>query len=133
MKSFIIGLFALALVACQPPGTTAPPVLGGPTANPITATKVYQLELAYEAAFLIPFHSYYQLGFCPGATKATLQHPCAERVVVRKLQGAKRVADVALSKLRAFVLKYPTLDATNYFNLAWQAVEGAKAIAAAAR
>lgn len=135
MRYFLIGLCALALVGCQtagPPGGSGPLVPGTIT-NPISATQVYQLESAYEAAFLIPAAAYINLGLCPGAERSTFQRPCAERVIVRKIQGVKRVADTALGRLRQFVLQNPQGNATNYFSLAWQAVEGAKAIVAAAR
>lgn len=134
-RTVLIAVAFLGLAGCVtgPPGGSGPLVIGGSITNPISVTQVYQLESAYEAAFLIPAAAYVNLGLCPGASRSTFAAPCAERVIVRKIQGVKRVADLALGKLRAFVFRYPTLDATSYFTLAWQAVESAKAIMAASR
>jgi len=108
------GCFALA--ACNPPP------------NPATPKGLYEVRAVYDSAFLAPAAHYRSLGLCAAGVKATVAAPCADPVVVAKLQKADAAAKIALDSAKTFILANPTLDAAAYVSAAENAVSSATQI-----
>lgn len=121
MRTAVAALFALALVGCQTVGSPSLP-------NPVTPKVVYELRLAYTSSVLIPAVAYRNLGLCPGASRSTVANPCAERVIVRKLQAADNKVQVAMLHLESFARDYPNLDASAYIGSVQRAISAATAL-----
>lgn len=102
MKKFVgIALLALSLASC----VNGKPVLFTSVANPVSATNLYEAELAFDAAL----KAFVELrGLC-----ATRTLPPSCRTYVRAGQSIVIKAAAADVAARAFITSNPTLDATN--------------------
>lgn len=99
--------------------------------NPVTPKGVYEMQSAYDAAFLVPASHYRQLPLCASGQAPAAANICADRKIVIALQTADRNVSIAVSQLRAFATAHPTLDASAYVAAAQTAVSTALAIVTA--
>jgi len=90
-------------------------------ANPITTQQIYNLEAAYGVA-LAGAVAYRERPRCTKTALESISNFCARRSIVVKLQAADRKAQFALNRLKIFVADNPTLDASDLFNIATEAV-----------
>lgn len=111
-RSLLLAICAVALAGCFQTLQTA-------SNFSVTQEEVDGLRAGYNAAFLTPAAHYRALGYCATGTRATLQHPCANRVTVAKLQAIDKTVNKEFGQVQ---LLLDTNSATG-MAAAWQTLQ----------
>lgn len=120
------GLLSLTLSGCFL--TDAINTLEATTITQSTYDEVHQ---GYVAAFLVPAKNYRNLGYCATGTKPTLAKPCADRVVVEKLQNADAAVNAAFISVQGMIASGDNTGLSAAYKGLQDVIAAAEGIAAA--
>lgn len=96
MKKVCIFLGAMTISGCAGLSLQAP-----------SLRTVYELRASYDAVFLVPATNYRRLGMCAVGQKTSFKAPCADPMIVRKLQLVDHEVQSALDNVENFTRAHP--------------------------
>lgn len=97
----------------------------------VTQQTFDEVHEGYTAAFLVPAANYRNLGYCAAGTKSTLSQPCADRLVVTKLQNADKAVSAAFDNVQAMIKSGDNTGVSAAYQGLRDAITAAEGVAAA--
>lgn len=130
MKRFIVLALAFSLSGCvgTPVAKFASDAIAAVQNFTITQDQLDAARSGYDGAVLAPLHKYSSLPRCKTGQALTINAPCHDRVLLKKLRTVDKQIDIAFSNVQARVSSNDNTGASAAYSTLQEAIATAKAI-----